>query len=428
MKRNTGNIPIKIFLATASDAKDLLEIAKKEIKAINDIYPRLNIKILDWGNSAVSSMGNPETEILKQMPIQETDFFIQIFRFKYGEPTGNLNPATKRAFQSGMEEEFFYAYEYWKKNQKPQIMIFKSEENVPRNIALEYKQIVATEEFFKEFRAEGEHPGLYNTYSSVDEFTTKFKKNLLAAIFKILEKDVPDDYERFRKKKDYGLVNVFFDMDNEARNSIKRHEISKTGELKIQAKSCYSFVGRSSLYSSSVHKALKNGMKLRLIMQNPWSLNALYSALNENDFPDKRTYEQYLKHELAAEEIICIYENSHWKKAKFQVSLDGYKELKNKYKAKVDLRILDNDLSDSIFLSDNYLMLEPYFNTAEFEKKAISLFEVQLTKDSDLYKETSEFFETQWKAGYRYKYFIDNEQQFKKRLELYLENSIKEKK
>lgn len=115
MKRNTRNIPIKIFLATASDAKDLLEIAKKEIKAINDIYPRLNIKILDWGNSVVSSMGNPETEILKQMPIQETDFFIQIFRFKYGEPTGNLNPATKRAFQSGMEEEFFYAYEYWKK-------------------------------------------------------------------------------------------------------------------------------------------------------------------------------------------------------------------------------------------------------------------------------------------------------------------------
>lgn len=424
----TKSTTIKVFLASASDAKDLLEIAKKEIKMLDDIYPKLSIKAYDWMATAIPAMGNPETEILKQMPIEQADLFIEIFRFKYGEPTNNNNPKTQKPFQSGMEEEFFYAYEFWKENKRPEIIVFKSEEAIPRQIALKYNQVVATERFFKEFSAFGSHPGLYNTYSSVEEFTQKFRKNLISKVIKLIEENLPENYEYYKRNEANGLKEIFFDADNDDRNDVKRQEIASTLTLRLQAKSCFSFISRGALYHSCIRKALDRGMKFKIIMLNPWSLNALYSALNANDFHDKKKYEQYLRHELSAGEIIDIYENCHWKKARFQISLDGYRELKNEYKRKIDLRVSDKDLSDSIFLSDGYLLFEPYFNTAELEKRDISLFEVQISKDSDLYKETSIFFDMQWKSSYTFDEFMKNEQKFKDRLELYLQISNEVKK
>lgn len=413
---------INIFFASASDAEELLEIAKGEIEVINNMmHGTVHYNILDWKKCTVSSMGNPEDEILKQMPISESNYFVGVYRFKYGSPTGNKNPDTGRLYKSGMEEEFFKAYGLWKKYKKPEIMIFKSEEAVPRTVALKYNELVVYEEFFKNFQADGKHPGLYNTYKNKEEFAEKFRKNIMTRLIKEIQEDIPEEYKNYLKKKEKGFVEIYFDGNSEKRNRIKQEEISKTSVLKLQANSGYSFIGKGTIHNPSIRKALERGMKFKIIMQNPWSLNAVYLALKSDDFPNKQQYNQYLRHNLCADDIIDIYKKSHWKNERFQICMNGFNDLKKKFKSQIQLKVSDRDLSNSILLTDDYLMLEPYYNTIEADKKDISLFEIQMDRKSDLYKNTSDYFDVLWNSGYTYNQFKQKEKLFEERLKEYLE-------
>ena len=413
---------INIFFASTSDAEELLEEAKKEIEIINNImHGTIHYNILDWKKCTVSSMGNPEEELLKQMPINESNYFVGVYRFKYGSPTGNKNPDTGKPYRSGMEEEFFKAYSLWKKHQRPEIMIFKSEEDVPRKVALKYNELVEYEKFFKNFEANGKHPGLYNTYNSKEEFAEKFRNNIMQRLIKEVHEDIPEEYKNYIEKQKKGLVEIYFDGDSEKRNRIKQAEILSTSVLRLQANSGYSFIGKGTIHNPSIRIALERGMKFQIIMQNPWSLNAVYLALKSDDFQNKQQYNQYLRHKLSADDILKIYKESHWKNERFQFCMNGYEELRRKYGNQIQLRVSDRDLSNSILLTDNYLMIEPYYNTIEATKKDISVFEIQIDKNSDLYKNTSEYFNVLWNSGYTYNQFKQKEKLFEERLKEYLD-------
>lgn len=95
--------------------------------------------------------------------------------------------------------------------------------------------------------------------------------------------------------------------------------------------------------------------------------------------------------------------------------------MRRKYGNQIQLRVSDRDLSNSILLTDNYLMIEPYYNTIEATKKDISVFEIQIDKNSDLYKNTSEYFNVLWNSGYTYNQFKQKEKLFEERLKEYLD-------
>ena len=78
--------------------------------------------------------------------------------------------------------------------------------------------------------------------------------------------------------------------------------------LKLQSNSGYSFIGKGTIHNPAIRKALDRGMVFHIIMQNPWSINAVYLALKRDDFPNKQRYNQYLHHKLNADEIIEISE------------------------------------------------------------------------------------------------------------------------
>lgn len=416
---------INIFFASASDAKELLEIAKNEIASINNMMQgKVHYNVLDWGSCTVSSMGNPEGEILKQIPIDEANYFVEVFRFKYGTPTGNINPNTMQPYNSGMEEEFFKAYDVWKKDKRLEMIIFKSEESIPRNMAVNYKELEKCEKFFKEFQADGKHPGLYNTYRSTNEFAEKFRKNILQRLYIEIRQDIPIEYQVYLQKKEKGFVDIYFDNDSDKRNKIKQREIETTSSLKLQANSGYSFIAMGTIHYPNIRKALERGMKFEIIMQNPWSLNAVYLALKASDFQNKQQYNQYLKRKLSVDEIIDVYKKSYWKTERFQTCMSGYERLKKDFKAKIELKVSDQYLSNSILLTDNYMFLEPYYNTIESDKKTISMFEMQMEKDSDLYKDTNAYFDILWQSGYAYNYFKKNEKKFEERLRESLERRL----
>lgn len=415
---------INIFFASASDAAELLEIAKKEIDIINSAMGEtIHYKILEWKGSAMASMGVPETEILKQMPVEKSDYFVGVFRFKYGQPTGNKNEKTGKPYGSGMEEEFLKAYEAWKNKQGPKIMIFRSMEAVPREYAFK-SDLIKLEKFFKNFEADGKHPGLYNTYKSKEEFAVTFRKNILHCFAEELKaelkKEIPKEYENYKLKKGKWFADIYFEGENEKRNAVKQREIETTNVLKLQSNSGYSFIAKRTIHNSFIRNALARGMKFKIIMQNPWSVNAVYLALDQNSFENPLKYKEYLHHKLDADEIIEAYRNCHWKLERFQFSMNGYRELRREYGRNIELKVSDRDLSNSVLLTDRYLMMEPYFNTAEAVRKDISLFEIQIDSNTDIYKSTNNYFDVLWNSGYTYDYFKKNERLFVERLRDYL--------
>ena len=277
---------VNIFFASASDSRELLTIAHDEINTIKRIIPSdIQLVLKDWKNCTVSAMGNPEEEILKQMPLDSFNYFVGVFRCKDGEPAGHINPKTNTPFRSGLEEEFIKAYRLWEQRGIPDIMIFKSEEPVPREYCDEIKEI---ERFFDEFKHNGEHRGLYNTFSSPSDFAIKFRMNLLHRIIRLLSESNSYERKKYVGKVKRGFIDIFIDGESDQRNAVKQKEIRSTKLMRLQANSGYSFIGMGGIHNPFVRQSLEAGMKFHIIMQNPWSANALYLALTSKDLQSSK--------------------------------------------------------------------------------------------------------------------------------------------
>ena len=131
---------IDVFFAFTRESEDLVNIARKELEYINNavgVKRKIVFRAHDWITCSVSGEGNPEGQIMKQFPAESFSIFVGIFRFNFGKPTKNLIPGTDKMFESGMEEEFYYAWKCKKKNGTPEIMIYKSAEKmVPRDVIM----------------------------------------------------------------------------------------------------------------------------------------------------------------------------------------------------------------------------------------------------------------------------------------------------
>ncbi len=403
---------INIFFAYASDSNELLSIAKKEIEIINRaIGGDIQFNIQEWKTNTISKMGNPEEKILEQMPIDQSNYFIGLFRFKYGKPTGHTNPDTGKLYQSGMEEEFFTAYRLWEKHKRPEILVFKSTEDIPREIAMENDNLRAMDKFFKDFSADGKHPGIYKEYRTKEKFGELFRQSILTCIFK--------EFENNSQNQCFSS-NIFFDAESATRNEIKQREMQRTSSLKLQAKTGYTFLVPKAVHGALMRRGLEQGMKVQIIIQNPWSINAMLTLLRQDDFQSKKDYLSYLKNQLPVDELMDIYSSSHWMTARLAVCIKSYENLKRKYGKLIELRLSNRDLSNSILLTDRYLFFEPYFGILEKDNKDISVFEVQVDKNNSLYAEANSYFTKMWQFSYTFTFYKKNESIFEENLKNYL--------
>lgn len=417
---------IHIFFAFAEDALPLLEIAKHEIELINHWFSTkipLNLTLHDWKHTGVANMGNPEQKVLERMPIDKSDIFMAVFRFNYGKPTGNKHPVTGVEYKSGMEEEFYTAYEYWKEHKRPDIIILKSEEDIPRKSLRSQDDLANIEAFFGEFSAAGKHPGLFNTFYNEMDFKEIFRRNIMSRVVDILLDSVGDkgptlgDYYQ-----NLGLMDLYLERQNDARNASKKEQIRKTNQLRLHARTCYSFISRVGSFYPEIHKALERGMTFKLIMQNPWSLNAMYSARSEKQF--KKLFAEHQK-EQKTDELLKAYEQTHWYKERYLLCLRGYEELKAEFRGQIKLRVSDMDLSNSIFISDEELFFEPYLNSLPVGRPKPPLYEIRANQESILYKDAVRDFEDLWSSSYSYEVFLKYESNYRARLHEFLDRQVK---
>ncbi len=202
-----------------------------------------------------------------------------------------------------------------------------------------------------------------------------------------------------------GCHNIYFDLSSDQRNSAKRNQIKKTKMLCLHAKTGYSFIAQNGTFYPDVRESLSKGMSFSAVIQNPWSLNALISALNDKAFDNKDDYQNYLNGKLSCQEILSIYKCSDWYE-RFKMCLKGFKKLKREYGDKVNLRLDDMDLSNSILLSEESLFLEHsvLFNT--IGDNSLPLYEFEFTHSSKIYADCKKAFYSAWERSYEYKDFI----------------------
>ena len=400
---------IQIVLAYANDSRDLVLIVDKLIVKLNRVFDGLLTCDLKKWDDVPPQAGIVERTVLRDLRIDEADIFIGVFRYTYGNPTG-MKRRDGNDYMSGLEQECEIAFESYKNHGYPEVLLFKSEEAIPRDyIANAADNLEKIDKFFKKCKTYGEYPCLFKTFTSTGEFETNVLDALTYAIFR---RSI-SSYNTSEKYKE-----IYFADDNDERNKNKRERISRAGIIRLSAKSCYNFLNQQGCFRGELIKRLEEGASVNVIMQNPFSFNSLVAALGF------KTLNAYYKRKIDINGLMEEYYNSNWYKQRFMGSIEGYNDLR-KVSKKICLRLTETDLSTSILLTDEVCYFEPYLNSIEVGKKPLSIFEVEADNKTELYKDSENDFDSIWKNGsVSYSEYKKKMELYKERLRIYLEGLI----
>jgi hypothetical protein len=146
---------IQVFVASPGDMVEAKETVKLVCDEINqDFQDMYRVRFLkkDWETSIVSEF-SPRVQDMVFARIGDYDVFIGVLGNRFGTPTGVINPDTGREYQSGTEEEFYQAYNRWKKGKAVRMnFYFKAPDVVTTAQEVEHLQKVL--EFKERLRSE----------------------------------------------------------------------------------------------------------------------------------------------------------------------------------------------------------------------------------------------------------------------------------
>ena len=154
----------RVVIASPSDVKEEREALDKVIERVNRNTAEglgLVLKAVRWETDSYPGfhIDGPQGLIDPIIKIDDCDILICIFWKRFGTPT-------KKDGKTGTEHEFYKAYESWKQNKKPHIMIyFNQKEYFPKN-AEEAKQLT----YILEFKENLPKEGLHWDYDGIEQF------------------------------------------------------------------------------------------------------------------------------------------------------------------------------------------------------------------------------------------------------------------
>ena len=403
---------INIVFAYANDSIEFVQGVEDQIKYLNRIFneQEIYINLKKWDN-VLSRAGKPESIVLEELKIPDADIFIDLFRFSFGKPTG-MEREDGYKYLSGLEQEFEIAYKARLKNKKhrPEILLYRSEEDVPQSYLKDaYDSMDSMNTFFGECESNGKHEIMYKSFSSKEEFYKMITEDLLRVI--LSENNLLQSCQNH-------YTDIYFADRNDERNKNKHSRLTSTTKIRLSAKSCYSFLNQQGRFYSEFTDLLENKVNIRVIMQNPYSFNAIVSAVGYN------TLKLFHNKKITADQLLQEYHNSNWYKQRFMGSLEGYDNLYRTHRKvkNICLKLTAMDLSTSILLTDTTVFFEPYLSSIEVGKKALSIFEVEAAEGTELYKDSSKDFEDIWKnCSISYSEYKKNKDKYQYRLFQYLE-------
>jgi hypothetical protein len=176
---NTDSLKkLRIFAASPRDvAKERARLATvvEDLKALAE-YVGVTLELVDWRQVA-PDLGRPEQVILDQLKPDTWDLFIGILWHRFGTPPGGQDSQTQKEYLSGTEEEFRVVYRLWQQHQRPRVMFYWCKRSIPPD-DLDPDQYKRVKEFFAGFTPDADHPGLYQTFDSLESFERRVRRNL----------------------------------------------------------------------------------------------------------------------------------------------------------------------------------------------------------------------------------------------------------
>lgn len=169
---------LRLFIASPSDMlneRSRLVIVAEDLKALAE-HVGVTLELLDW-QQVIPDLGRAEQIILDQLKPDTWDVFIGILWHRFGTPPKKTDPETGKEYLSGTEEEFRVAYRLWRKYKRPRVMFYWCKRNPPFD-DLDPIQLQRVKDFFDGFSASADHPGLYQTFDSIESFERLVRKNL----------------------------------------------------------------------------------------------------------------------------------------------------------------------------------------------------------------------------------------------------------
>jgi hypothetical protein len=240
---------IQIFLASPQDVS---HDRAKAIEIIDEVdrtiasNKGLHLKAITWQDVA-PSLGRPEQVILDQISMNEIHIFVGIMWKSFGSPTG-------KNFESGTEEEFYVAYDEWKRKQAPRVMFYFNviSNTLPSSLEMEQYQKVLN---FKNAISE---KGLYKEYKGIDEFSNLFRQDLIRVISNLAgtEKSTVVPEISLPRKAEYKYYAVWRDAFSDRREPGERVESFLYRSAKRNVK--FMTISGRSIFSGDVEEALQS--------------------------------------------------------------------------------------------------------------------------------------------------------------------------
>jgi len=397
---------LKIFVASPGEVEKERTIIDGIINELNDTISKtynLYLRINKW-EKVTPEMGRPQEVINKQIKPNECDIFIGVLWTKFGSKTGNNSAISANQFYSGTEEEFELAYNTYKDKGFPFIMFYKSD--IKKEISgIDPSQLQKVKNFFKRFKQAGKTPGIYSSYTSLDEFSNKIRHDLLVCIDKLFpvkyDEENPILSEYYNKN---GFVKLFLPQNNSARTINKLQILRQAKFINLIAETGHAYLALTGhRYRDEIEQLLKSNFSFKIILSNPFSISGLLKSFSDAHY-NSETIINLLnlnKQDVIVSNLTKLFNDSKWFNFKFKNSLEGYKLMKEKYPDFIHLKFTKLDIPASIAVTDKYAFFEPYLNinTKERDQKDMMTFDIQVSNESRLYHHLNDYFNSFWELS-----------------------------
>lgn len=153
----------KIFIASPSDVSRERSIVRTVLNRWNEINSeryRIVLFPVGWETHSSPELGDHPQAIINKRILRECDLLIGVFWTRFGTPTEN--------YGSGTEEEI----EEHIKTGKPTMLYFSTQPVVPDSLdENQYKKV-------KDFKEKNKKRGIYDEYSSIEEFQRRVSEHI----------------------------------------------------------------------------------------------------------------------------------------------------------------------------------------------------------------------------------------------------------
>jgi hypothetical protein len=179
---------LRVVIASPGDVKAEREIIPRVVEEVNRNIARdrgLRLEVYRWETDAYPGFHpeGPQGLIDPILKINDCDILIGIFWRRFGTPVNDA--------KSGTEHEFRLAYDAWKKNRKPQIMVYFSQKSYTPKSKEETDQWGLVLQFKEEFPTEG----LWWDYQDAADFERLSRNHLTRFLSQQFQIDKPSTIE-----------------------------------------------------------------------------------------------------------------------------------------------------------------------------------------------------------------------------------------